>query len=135
MIRPCFLVVDREFPGTISTRKLVIETAKINVITAYSGAEAIETLQRFPAVNGIVMDAGVSDIHLDDLIRQLKKLDKSLPIVVIETPGFQSSGEADHHLEFFDPIRLLTLLRKLVPEQTAEIDAHEDDLSRDRSTS
>lgn len=37
MIRPCFLVIDREFPGSISTRKLVLETAKFNVLTAYSG--------------------------------------------------------------------------------------------------
>jgi hypothetical protein len=34
MDRPCFLVVDREYPGSISTRKLVIETGKFNVITA-----------------------------------------------------------------------------------------------------
>jgi hypothetical protein len=39
MIRPCFLVVDQEHSGSISTRKLVIETAKFNVLTAYSGAE------------------------------------------------------------------------------------------------
>ena len=48
MVRPCFLVIDREYASSISTRKLVIETAKLNVITAYSGAEAIETLKRFP---------------------------------------------------------------------------------------
>jgi CheY-like chemotaxis protein len=59
VVRPCFLVVDREFPGSISTRKLVIETAKFNVLTAYSGEEAIETLKRFPAIDGIVLDAGV----------------------------------------------------------------------------
>ena len=29
MLRPCFLVLDREFPGSLSTRKLVIETAKL----------------------------------------------------------------------------------------------------------
>jgi hypothetical protein len=34
MDRPCFLVVDQEYPGSISTRKLVIETGKFNVITA-----------------------------------------------------------------------------------------------------
>ena len=39
--------MDAEFPGSISSRKLVIETAKFNVITAYSGTEAIETLERF----------------------------------------------------------------------------------------
>ena len=29
MIRPCFLVVDNEYPGSISTRKLVLESAKL----------------------------------------------------------------------------------------------------------
>lgn len=62
MTRPCFLVVDREHSGSISTRKLVIETAKFNVITAYSSDEAIDTLRRFPAVSGIVLDAGMKDM-------------------------------------------------------------------------
>jgi hypothetical protein len=52
--RPCFLVIDREFPGSLSTRKLVLETAKFNVITVYSGREGLETLRRFPAIDGIV---------------------------------------------------------------------------------
>ena len=50
MTRPCFLVVDREFAGSISSRKLLIETAKFNVITAYSGSEAIELFDRFPGM-------------------------------------------------------------------------------------
>ena len=50
VIRPCFLVIDHEFPDSISTRKLVLETAKYNVITAYSGNEAVETLKLFPNV-------------------------------------------------------------------------------------
>ena len=62
MFRPSFLVIDREYAGSISTRKLVIETAKLHVITAYSAAEALETLECYPAVNGIVLDAGIRDI-------------------------------------------------------------------------
>ena len=42
MLRPCYLVIDRETSNGISTRRLVIETeAKFNVITAYSSHEAI----------------------------------------------------------------------------------------------
>ena len=52
MNRPCFLVIDREFPGSVSTRKLVIETAKFNVLTAYSGKEALEIFTTFPGRNG-----------------------------------------------------------------------------------
>lgn len=42
MPSPYFLVIDREVGGSISTRKLVIETAKLNVITAYSAAESMK---------------------------------------------------------------------------------------------
>lgn len=49
MTRPCFLVIECEYPGNISARKLVIETAKMNVISCYSCAEGIATLRRFPA--------------------------------------------------------------------------------------
>jgi len=43
-LRPCFLVVDREFSENISSRKLIIEMAKFNAITAYSGVEAIDSV-------------------------------------------------------------------------------------------
>ncbi len=48
MVRPCFLVIDHEHAGTISTRKLVIESAKLNVLTAFSGEEALAMLKKFP---------------------------------------------------------------------------------------
>ena len=47
MIRPCYLVVDREFASSISTRKLFIEAAKLNVITAYSGVELWQPWRNF----------------------------------------------------------------------------------------
>ncbi len=88
MIRPCFLVIDREFPGSISTRKLVIETAKFNVLTAYSGQEALEVFTRFPAVTGIVLDGGLDDIPCGELADKIKLLQPNVPIIVITTPGF-----------------------------------------------
>jgi CheY-like chemotaxis protein len=57
-------VVDHEFPDSISTRKLVLETAKYNVSTAYSGREAVETLKLFPNVSGIVMNEGLSAVWI-----------------------------------------------------------------------
>ena len=72
MIRPCFLVIDKEYPGSISTRKLVIETALLNLITAYSVEEAIGMLARFPAVDGIVLETEVKGITCRELIRRLR---------------------------------------------------------------
>ena len=129
MVRPCFLVIDREYAGSISTRKLVIETAKLNVITAYSAKEAIETLERFPKVDGVVLDAGVRDMSCCDLIAHIKEFLPALPIITISAPGTHDCPQADHQLESFDPARLLLLLRKLQPEESADIEVRNEDLS------
>jgi CheY-like chemotaxis protein len=131
MPRPCFLVVDREFSASISTRKLVIETAKFNVITAYSGAEALESLERFPALDGIVLDAGLRDMPADEVVRQTKKSHPEIPIIVIDAPGASTCQEADYHLEFFDPASLLELLKNLRPKEAAEIQARNQALSEE----
>ncbi len=132
MVRPCFLVVDREFPGSISTRKLVIETAKLNVLTAYSGTEALELLKRFPAVNGAVIDAGIEDMSTDDLVRGIKTIQPQLPVIVISSPGFDDCADADYHLESFQPAKLLEVLQKLQPKETSEIEKRNEELSRDQ---
>ncbi len=132
MRRPCFIVVDREYPGSLSTRKLVIETAKLNVLTAYSAREALDILQRFPAVNGAVIDLGVTDMTTEDLVRGLKKLQPKLPVVVISAPGFEGCPDADYHLESFQPAKLLEVLAQLQPQELAEIERRNDELSRDQ---
>jgi CheY-like chemotaxis protein len=133
MIRPCFLVIDREFPGSISTRKLVIETAKFNVLTAYSGKEALETFRRFPAVHGVILDGGLDDVRCNDLAREIKALNPTLPIIVIAAPGFQGCPDADHQLESFEPAKLLDILRALKPEESAAIEKRNEDLSREKN--
>jgi len=122
MIRPCFLVVDRETSSAISTRKLIIETAKFNVITAYSSKEAIETLKKYPALDGVVTDSGMTDMPCSDLIDALKDLQPKIPIVVICTPRGSQCDRADHVLESFNPKALLGLLQSLHPDATAEIE-------------
>jgi CheY-like chemotaxis protein len=131
MHRPCFLVVDREFSANISTRKLIIETAKFNVITAYSGGEAIDTLQRFPGIDGIVLDAGLRDRPAEEVVRRLKQISPTCPIVVICAPGANDCAEAEYHLEFFDPAKLLELLQSIRPEETAAIQARNQALSKE----
>ena len=128
MIRPCFLVVDRETSSSISTRKLIIETAKFNVITAYSSNEAIETLRKFPALDGIVTDSGMTDLPCADLIDALKALRPDIPVVVICTPRGSQCNRADHILDSFNPKLLLALLQSLHPEATALIEKRNEDL-------
>ena len=131
MIRPCYLVVDRETSSGISTRKLIIETAKFNVITAYNSIEAIETLKKFPAIEGVVADAGMEDMDCEDLVKALKKVRPDIPVVIICTPRAVPCTNADHTLESFDPRLLLDLLKKLQPQAVAAIEQRNEDLEDD----
>jgi DNA-binding NtrC family response regulator len=121
MVRPIFLVIDREYSGSISTRKLVIETAKFNVITAYSAIEALDTLQVFPRVTGVVLDAGIRDMACNDLVGALKDRYPELPVVVISSPGTYECPQADH---------LLTLLQSLVPAEASAIEKQNEKLNQ-----
>lgn len=129
MVRPCYLVVDVEHGGSISTRKLVIETAKLNVLTAYSGAEAIETVEKFPAVDGAVVDAVMPDMACQDLVKALKGIRPELLIIVVGKPGGWRCDAADHVLDTFDPTRLMDLLKSLQPEPIEAIQARDAELS------
>lgn len=115
VIRPCFLVIDHEFPDSISTRKLVLETAKYNVITAYSSTEAVETFKLFPNVSGIVMNEAVTGADCTALVKELRAIRSDVLIIVTSSRGVTECVIADHQLDNFDPAALLKLLRRLVP--------------------
>lgn len=130
MTRPCFLVIDREFSGSISTRKLVIETAKFNVLTAYSTKEGIETLERFPALDGIVMDAEMPDMSCKEIIQILKAKSPSVPIIIVHRPLSEGCPGADYQLDTFDPRHLLSLLEQIRPKETEAIEKRNEKLKK-----
>ena len=131
MMRPCFLVVDREFPGSISTRKLVIETAKFNVLTAYSATEAVEMLKLFPGVSGVVIDDEIDGIATERLVAELKRLQANLPVVVVAAPGERMCEGADFQVRSFEPAKLLETLRSIAPREAEEIERTNERLSKE----
>lgn len=130
MLRPCFLVIDREFPSSISTRKLVLETAKYNVITAYTSTEALQMLKRFPNVDGIVMDASGHDEPCADLVSNIRKIAGNIKIVLTSGRSYVECGDVDLHLDNYDPRKLLDALAKLFPEANEALNAHDDAINR-----
>jgi hypothetical protein len=78
----------------------------------------------------MVVDAGVRDMHCDDLVGKVKEKRPELPVVVISSPGTQECPAADHLLESFEPARLLLLLQSLVPVETAEIEKRNEQLNQ-----
>ncbi len=131
MHRPCFLVIDREFPGSISTRKLVLETAKYNVITAYTSTEALQIIERFPNVDGIVMDASGHDEPCGDLVVKLRKLAGNLRIVLTSGRHQVDCGSVDLHLDSYDPRKLLDAIASLFPDANKRITEHDEQISRE----
>ena len=126
MTRPCLLVLDREHSGTISTRKLVIETAKFNVITAYSGAEALETFERFPAIDAVILNASIADLPCDEILSTLRRRAPRLPIIVVQGPGAPECPGADHTIGSFDPLAIIELLHRLFPRAVEAINRNDD---------
>ena len=133
MIRPCYLVVDREYAGSISTRKLVIETAKFNVITAYSSQEGIDTLRKYPRLDGVVLDATMPDMQADDLIRGLREVVPGLKVVAVSTPGRDGCTAADLYVETYNPANLLETLQTLHPEFSEKTEALRERMALDAS--
>jgi CheY-like chemotaxis protein len=134
-MRPCFLVVDNEYPGSISTRKLVLESAKLNVITAYSPEEAIHTLNRFPNVDGIVLDTQLQGRPNHDacteVIQEIRNSHAQIPIVTVSPGGQDPCGGEQYHVSNFDPKQLLDTLHKIRPNEMNSVVRHESDISPD----
>jgi DNA-binding response OmpR family regulator len=135
MVRPCFLVIDREHSGSISTRKLVIESAKFNVVTAYSGSEALETFERFPRIDGVVLNATIHDVPCEKIVATLRARAPQCPIIVIQGPGSEYCPGASHYIDSFDPATLLELLHKLFPRAVQAIKQQDDILKADENQS
>lgn len=105
-------MAEVESPDGISARKLVLETGKFNVITAYSVEEALDSLATFPKVHAVVLHASIcSHGGCDQVIAQVKKQSpKMLVIALSPTDGHNYKG-ADHNVSSHEPQLLLNLLR------------------------
>lgn len=135
MVRPCFIVADKEHAGSLSTRKLVIETAKFNVLTAYSGKETLAVFQLFPNVSGVVLDSALQDMSCEEVVGKLKAANPKLPVIIVRAPGGQPCEGADYYMESFAPEQLLALLRELQPREAAQIEARNEELGRKEADS
>lgn len=124
-VRPCFLMLDRVQAGALSTRKLVIESIKFNAITAYTAEEAMATLQRFPSLDGIIVDATLPGSA--EVVRSIRQQYPNLLIIVTGSDHDGESGPADHVIETYSPERLLALVQKLFPHEVRVIRDQEED--------
>lgn len=105
---------------------MVIETAKLNVITAYDGDEALQCLIRFPKVDGIVVNADMTDDkECRKLISDFRGIVPNLEVIVISAGARVRHDRAEHAVDSLNPRELLECLQSPKKEATAEIHARE----------
>ncbi|HUS20161.1 MAG TPA: hypothetical protein VMZ25_10975 [Terriglobales bacterium] len=110
IVRPIFIIGELEPGQALSVRKLVIETAKFNVITAHSVAEMLESAKRYPAVDAIIIHSDL-DGNLPLLIKQVRDIVPDKPVIAL-TPNNSTASTADHTVSSHDPHELVELLRE-----------------------
>lgn len=113
MARPAILVAEQEPSQALSVRKLVLETAKFNVLTAHSTREALELLHLFPNLSMAVLAAG-NGIDCKEVAKAIKSETDKVPIVFLHPQMFASCEYADHQLSSYEPEKLLELVRSLL---------------------
>ncbi|MBV8629901.1 MAG: response regulator [Silvibacterium sp.] len=119
-MRLVVLMVEVEQPEGISSRKLVLETARHNVITAYGRDAAIDLLRRFPNVDVAVIHTELEDSQFDRLVSEIKKICPALPIVALSPFPEENAAGVDHTLSSYDPQLLLHLLAERYEAATSD---------------
>ncbi|MFL6439564.1 MAG: hypothetical protein ACJ71Q_18475 [Terriglobales bacterium] len=111
MARPTLMIVEPEPTEALSVRKLVVETAKFNVVTAYSVSEAKELLRLFPNVDATVILAEMKDC--EQAVKAAKATNASMPVILLSANRNYRCADAEHHISSHEPEELVELLRSL----------------------
>jgi DNA-binding response OmpR family regulator len=113
MRRATFLIIEKEQPAELSARKLVVETAKHNVLTAYSAKEGLEIFGEHP-VDAVVLHSLVDDMACDSVVKKIKSQQPEMPVIVLSATGLDQCKPADKVIGSHDPEELLKVLESIV---------------------
>ncbi|MGB8888197.1 MAG: hypothetical protein WCC87_15800 [Candidatus Korobacteraceae bacterium] len=111
--RLAFLVVEAEPGQGLSTRKLLLESAKHNVVTAYSPEEGIRMFHRFPKVDVVAVDGSFGEAACQKMTTGLKNRHPDIRIVAFVPSENARCGWADETVSSHDPAALLKLLQEM----------------------
>ncbi len=111
--RLAFLIVESEPGQGLSTRKLLLETAKHNVLTAYTAKEGGRMFHRFPNIDVVCVDTELSDLKGSDLVDKIKTKNPQIKILAL-SPRIGAHFEWAHEVvNTHDPAALLKCLERL----------------------
>jgi DNA-binding response OmpR family regulator len=113
-------MIEVEQPEGVSTRTLVLETARHNVITAYTTNAGLKLLRRFTNVDVVVVHTELDDYSFEETVRELKSIRNDVPVIGISPGSGRDMDGADHMLSSHDPHALLQLLAERFDATTSD---------------
>jgi DNA-binding response OmpR family regulator len=113
MRRPTFIVAEPEPEQAISSRKLLLENFKFNVITAHSEQEMMELLDLFPNIDALILHDDIPGRSAVGILKTVKDKAPKIPVVALNPRGSRHSHFADHVVNSHKPEELLHLLQKI----------------------
>ena len=119
MPRPAFIVAEPEPEQALSSRKLLLETFKFNVITAHSVAETLDLVRLFPNSTALIVHCGLPGFDAGIAIQKVKQTAPNLPIIAL-TPTERELKWADDVVHSHHPQELLDLVQRLFGDPRKE---------------
>jgi DNA-binding response OmpR family regulator len=113
MPRPTILVAEPEPSQALSVRKLVLETAKFNVLTAHSTREAMEIFHLFPNISAAVL-VMAENVDCSEIATKIKKTTSKIPVIAITAHIGGKCDNSDYHVSSMEPHELLELIRSML---------------------
>jgi PleD family two-component response regulator len=110
---PCVLLIEPEMPEGVSARKLVLETSKINVISAYTSESALANFSAFANVDAVIVHVGMREAPYTEVVRQIRAEKPNMRIAVLSAGEQRGKVEGnDAVVNIFDPTGLLNLIQQ-----------------------
>ena len=113
MARPTLLVAEPEPVQALSVRKLVLETAKYNVLTAHSNRETLDLFHLFPNISMAVL-VDDSELNCEQIAKYIRTTTDKVPIIFLTSRIAGKCDYADQNITNGEPERLLEVVRSLV---------------------
>ncbi len=104
------IMIETEQPEGLSARKLIVETAKHNVLTAYNSEDGLALVRRFPAVDAVLIHGLLQDC--DSIIAKVLQSAPRVPVIVASPTYAHDYPGATYTVPSHQPAALLQLLAK-----------------------
>ncbi len=103
------LMIEPEQPEALSARKLVVETEKHNVLTAYNTRGGLELLRRFPNVDAVFVHIQCLHEH-PGILKEIKGMAPNTPLIVASPSAAEIPPEADYVVDSHQPHAMVQIL-------------------------